>query len=48
MLTWELPLSPPETFEEMLCRMKMTEEQYFKYLKEIEEAKIDAAYASLI
>lgn len=33
-------LSPAETFQEMLWRLEMTEEEYHMYLKEVEEAKI--------
>lgn len=42
MFQWEPPLNPPEKFQEILWRMQMTEEEYYEYLKEIEEKKIDA------
>lgn len=32
--------SPPETFQEMLWRMNMTEEQYYQHLKDKEEDEI--------
>ncbi len=44
MLHGEPPLSPPESFGDMLLRIKMSEEEYFKYLDEVEELKINIAY----
>lgn len=42
MFTWEPLLTPPETLQEMLWRLEMTQDEYLEHLDEIEKQTIDA------
>jgi hypothetical protein len=37
-----LPDTPPETFQEKLWRLGMTEDEYYEHLKDMEEAEVSS------